>query len=618
MWQKLKLPILLLCQTILILLAFKQFIFSADEFMFQGMYDGLKNYFTFYTYLSDGDANSLLQYSKMNYPYGEYVFYTDQTPFFSVPLKFISQHIVDLSPYGFTIYNSFIVFSILFSSFFLVKIGQYFLKKEWLIFLLALCLPWIHPQSMRLINGHYNLSFAWIFLGAIYLLLKFYDAQRVDNLKKLILTSCLLMGWIIMASFIHLYYLALVGVPVCIFIGLVAISQYKDIRKLLTVGSIGIGGAFLGFLIVLVTIKLTDGYYDFRKPDGGGYGWEPWKLTFSALFRSQSWHIVKFLLTPTITIPYESYSYQGGFALYGCLFLTIGLVFFKTKLQSLATILASSFSGKALAFLLVAGIVGIFISLGDTYVFGDWKFQNYFNPFYYLQKITVRVKQFRCLARFSWFFFWAFNFLIAFVLDYYLRNKKHGLVKFIAFALVIFLATDAFGFIRKMSKHKERNNLVQQEAIGEIRDLTKDINFEDYQAILSVPFFHVGAENLDYTIDPEEWFFIQNCQLSILSDLPLICSKMSRAAIEHPKHLWSMVTAEKPDNEWLELFTDKPVLVLHNKSLQRDDAPTRPKNEVAKKVYDESFKVLAKYKMDTLVEKGNLMLLSWEVKAVKR
>ena len=98
MFQNIKisaLPIVLFIQTIIIIMVYLPFFNEGEVVLFNNTFDGLKNYFTYYTYLFQGDEISNSMYNQMNYPFYEYIFYTDQTPTFALPIKWFSDNILD-------------------------------------------------------------------------------------------------------------------------------------------------------------------------------------------------------------------------------------------------------------------------------------------------------------------------------------------------------------------------------------------------------------------------------------------------------------------------------------------------------------------------------------------
>ena len=115
--QKYGLLITIVLQMILLIIGFNKAFSRAGDYMFLNIFDGFKNYFTFQSYLSQPKGD-LLKFTQMNYPYSEYIFYTDNSPAIALPLKFISDNIIDLTAIGVPLYNFILIFGYLLTTVF--------------------------------------------------------------------------------------------------------------------------------------------------------------------------------------------------------------------------------------------------------------------------------------------------------------------------------------------------------------------------------------------------------------------------------------------------------------------------------------------------------------------
>ena len=73
-------------QVLACIIGFQNHFSSPSNSLFHDSFDGFKNYITFYTYTSKSNA-SLLHYDQMNYPYGDFITYTDNTPILAIMFK---------------------------------------------------------------------------------------------------------------------------------------------------------------------------------------------------------------------------------------------------------------------------------------------------------------------------------------------------------------------------------------------------------------------------------------------------------------------------------------------------------------------------------------------------
>src|SRR5437763_5880029 len=83
--------IVLLIHIVLCLIAFNKAWVHYNNFLFSNKGDGMKNYFTMESYLQHDSPKGVFHYTQMNYPFGEYIYYTDNTPLFCLFVKAFSR-----------------------------------------------------------------------------------------------------------------------------------------------------------------------------------------------------------------------------------------------------------------------------------------------------------------------------------------------------------------------------------------------------------------------------------------------------------------------------------------------------------------------------------------------
>lgn len=157
----------IVAQAVLTWRAFGVLFSEPEKYLLQSGYDGLKNYFIFLSYLNRPAPEGIWLYKGMHYPFGEYIFYTDLTPLLAVFLKLFSRYIVDVTPYNLQIYHFVFIIGIVISTILLIAILSHLLHSKILILICSLALPWINPQTNRLLVGHANLSLSFVLLFAV-------------------------------------------------------------------------------------------------------------------------------------------------------------------------------------------------------------------------------------------------------------------------------------------------------------------------------------------------------------------------------------------------------------------------------------------------------------------
>ena len=540
-------------------------VFHPTAYLFADSFDGLKNYFTYYGYLEQLGGQNFSKFEGMNYPFGEYLFYTDNTPLIAFPIKLITHYITGNGPASFAVYNYCVLAGLLFSSWLLYRILKHLLVTPWFIFGLSLCLPWLSPQINR-ISGHMNLSFSWLLLLTLYLLVLLWKrwGSHPSKSRKLLISLILT---ITLASFVHVYYLAILSLMVgafCLFWGF---KQYPNWQLGLRIQAIGLFIPIISGGIVYSIIRWIDTFYGYRKTSAGGYNWREYNLNFDALYSAYDFNHLPFFVRTSADFHFESFSYLGGFALYGLVLLASIFLLKKGKKQRFKRYFLESHQSWLVLAIIFMGSVGLITSLGEyARLFNATvNFDNVLNPFYFLRRISDRFTQFRCLSRFNWIFFWAFNIGIAYLINqYYLRSKKKRLTSVLLLGSLLFLAVETVERI----VHEQRvpaKNLLLDTANEDIQHLTKGIDFSDYQAILPIPYYHARAEEAEYSLDPIEEWCTATYQLSLTTHLPLMSSKMSRAAMNQGKSLFSLFTETPVPTLLRDELSAKPILIFYSK-----------------------------------------------------
>jgi hypothetical protein len=545
--------VVLAIQLLVVCIAFNKPVFNAREAVLYPSYDGLKNAFTFYGYVQQPMQAGVpfLKYLGMNYPYGDYVFYTDNTPILSVSVRWFSKNIFDLTGYELIIYQYFFIFSILLCTLLLYILLSDFTKRDswWLAGILALSMPWINPQMMRY-SGHLNLTMTWLVVGQLLLILRWY---RSRGAVRYIGYSVV---WILMSSFFHLYYLPILGATLGLFGFFWALAELPHYRRSVQLGVQVVGGVLIAFTATMLLLRLSDGYYPFRRVGAEGFGFDLWEMPFKALFKPYDYTLFPFPYISKHALHYEAYGYLGGFALYG------GGVALLLALIRRPTVPAEH--QKLIYVFLGTLFILLLMAMGDRLYFWNGRIDigNYLNPFYLGSLVSDRFRQFRCVARFSFPLFFIANILVAIWVIGFWHQGTALWRRLLVSVLVVLCVSDMVSFVRMQNRSYGANPL-QGSALEEMRNVLTGIDATRYQAILPLPYYHVGSENYNLTIDPEERFSKNIYQAYMLTGLPLMACQMSRTALNQTESLLQMVTDSiAPPTLLAALPSDKPILVL--------------------------------------------------------
>jgi len=607
--------IVLIIQSILILWNFLPFFTEGENIIFCLDGDGLKNYYTIYAYFLQ-EKGIFASFQNMNYPFSEYIFFTDNSPSFAVPLKWFSDNIFDLSPYAFRLYNWFLLFGILLSTLFTWLIINKLTKSIAIWSVLAITLPWVSPQVYRLIMGHFNLSFSWVFLLVFYLLIRIYESK--NEFKKVGIFSAFLVVSVYIISFIHLYYLPMVLVIIGMFGLVIAIWERKNRKRLF----IWLGFTFLlpiiSFLSVFLTIRGIDKYYHLRKATEMKFGWWEWNLKIDALYSDHYYSTIPFLFRTRLALDWEGYAYLGAFGLYAFTFFIVFLLvkMIKNPKQILPNFKSyfSNEQGRKVLLILFAGLMCLNIALGEYVKMfnGTINLDNPLHPFLYAKLFVAEVTQFRVLARFNWVFFWSFQFILIYLLDNFYTQKKGIWLPIFIGILLLFSISDMYDVQRTVRRNIIDNPLKNDILNKDLDGLLKDIDTKKYQAILPIPIYMIGSENDEMMLMPEDNWRTETWLFSIKSNLPLMATNLSRSAVIQHESLLSIFTKKGINDYLLDAIDDRPILVFYSNN------PTawsmKYENEQATEYRDFGKFVPEKYNMKLLKSEGDWAIYEWEVK----
>lgn len=613
------LPIVLFIQAILIILIYLPFFTEGESVVFSDKYDGLKNYFVYYTYLLQGDDIPNTMFNQMNYPYYDYIFYPDLTPTLTIPLKWFSDNIVDITPYAFRIHNWFFLFGILLSTLLSWLIINRITKNIWLWSILAITLPWISPQLFRIEIGHFNLALSWCIIGTFYLIILIYDVR--DNLKKIIGLSLIGLIWIYLVSFVHLYYLPMTCLIIGTFGLILAIWNRKNRKKLLGWLTWSAGLPMFGLLSVWATIRAIDQFYPLRKKVEDSYNWAEWNFKIDGFYSNYDFSSIPFLLKTNIELNQDSYAYLGTFTLYGFVFL-LGWLIYKTIQHrshfkiAFKTTFKTYFAGEKGAITLLvffAGLMCLNVAIGEyAKLFNNMvSFDNPFHPFRYIRLLAGEATQFRVVARFNWVCFWAFNFVAIYLLDQFYDRHAQPWIR----ALIIVLAFSSIVNMIDMqvtaSQAKFDNPFLAKAIVEPIDDLLENIETTQYQAVLPLPYYLLGSEVKDMMLTPQNDWEIATLVFSIQADLPLMASHFTRSPVIQHESLVSIFTKAGPNDYLKQHLNHQPILVFVSNDATHWTHESQ--NEKGNEYVQFGKQVIEKYDMKLLKTTDTWRLYEWNV-----
>lgn len=451
-----------------------QIVFSPNSYFFSNAGDASKNYYVFANYISN--SNRILEFDQMNYPFGESIFFTDCIPVLSIPLKLISTVFPVVSEYSVGILNILLLCSIPFCALLLYRIYKLFGINNLIAILFAIAFSFLCPQSIRL-NGHYALSFSFFVPLILYLLIK-YSKEKQKTL--IALSSALLLGFGIHG------YLGVMSSAfiICYSVCLIVINHKKNLYR-----SIQLFLAAVFPVIIFLTItKFSDIHL--------GRTTNPWGIFYyhadlSTIFLPYQGLLnnVKVFLFPKLLQGFEGAAYLGVVTLLSFVVIVIILIkrLFKYKGIKLIAHSENSFQIKTL---FIASIPIFLLSM--LYPF-RWNLE-------FLLDVFPLIKQFRAIGRFAWIFYFISSIVAVGVIDYIFKALK---VKSVEASYLLVFLTSALTFAESYGYHHHNKQMITPSFLNraktwdELKIVESKIKGRNYQAMVALPFFHVGSENFE-------------------------------------------------------------------------------------------------------------------------
>ncbi len=193
----------ILLSILFLVIFYGKVLFSLNTTFFSTNGDGILCYYNSY-YLAKFDT-SLMFSRSINYPYGEVAFYTQSQPFIAGPLKFISENIVDVTPYTVGVINFLMLFSIVLAAVILyLLLTEMGLPALYGLFV-SVGIAFLSPQIDRF-PGHFSLSYVCAIPLLLYMLLLFHKRQRK------ILISSITGAVLFVLMTCHIYFVAFFGI----------------------------------------------------------------------------------------------------------------------------------------------------------------------------------------------------------------------------------------------------------------------------------------------------------------------------------------------------------------------------------------------------------------------
>lgn len=542
------LGLVILLMAIIIGIKCKKVVLSPNDYLIGNSLDGFRSYMAADYHLQHD--TTFHHFSGMNHPYGDRNDYTDNLPILINSIKFISNHFTDLTPWMTGIWNYFLLFSLLLTGVFLYLILRQLDLPLWYAVPIAVGLSFLSPQITRM-DVHYGLAHPFIIPMIIYLLLRF-------EAKPAIWRSILIGGslWVFTLFHFYLFIIPLMIVGFYHGIKLLRNRTAVQFKSTLLHGSIQV---LIPFIIVLLGSTLFDPVSDRCE---WPYGLLAYRAYWQSVFFPQNGLLGKLIsstVPPRHAPSSENTAYIGFVGMISFLLLLAFCrkIFRKkppiasvpvTHHEQLTTLLLAGLLLLALSFSLPFGLPGLKDNLAWT------------GPF----------RQFRSVGRFAWGFFYIIN-IFAFYYGFHLIKgiQKKGWQKFLLLAIVVIIVADGFSYFFKKEwlyhpHPRDRKYFKEQD-----NPWLKNFDSDSYQAMLPVPIFAIGSENIWRQVHSP--IMHRSLWASVSTGLPVIGYYMGRTSISQTYNFIEFVSPPYREPAILaDLPNEKDILIFGEKGNIRD------------------------------------------------
>lgn len=495
--------------------------------------DGYKAY-TVIAYHAKYDS-TYRHFEGMNYPYGEHVVPAATQPILSNTLQFLKRGGWDLTDHVEDILHYSILLSILLCALFLYLIFRRLQLPILYSLLAAIGIAFLSPQFDRIIS-HYGLAHPEVIPLLFYLLMRYGERP---NLKYSVLIALAVFFY----AQIHFYYFAIMAFAISFFFLFWVLQRWrwKSIPLYLVHYTVQI---LLPFAYFHYWINILDPASD---RTSAPWGFFAYRGRPEGTFISDVQPHLDVLRNKVLRVgylDYEAFTYIGLVAVIGLLFILVRWI---SRLFRVKPVAAMAGKERYLNTLFFSSTVIVLFAFGLPFTIHglDWLLE-YAGP----------IRQFRSIARFVWVFYYAANIIVFTWLYHWLREKKWAWAVW-APALLLLLF-EAYHF----ATHRDlRLDSVDREAYGRRFTDIEGIDYDDYQAIITVPYCSIGSDQIAWSC---EGFIVQNAlTLSVQTGLPTTSAMLTRTSISQTYNQFQLVMEPyRPPKLLEDLPGDKPFLVV--------------------------------------------------------
>lgn len=582
-----------------------------------GWGDGLKNYFTLQTYVAQPAAHGLWRYTGMAYPFGDYIYYTDNTPLFAIPFRWLCLHVHDWSAYAAPVFITLVLLNIPLCGVLIYSVFRRCIGHGGLAFAAAVLLPWINPMLPRLAVGNHNMSVSAMVLAGFWLVLRWQESVAEGRRRRWLIAGGPIA--LIVAGFLtHVYFMPILAGLWTVALLTWTIRAYGLRQNNWKAGALATVAVPLAAAMVIgVLLEATDGFASMRTHRDMGYDWMEMKTRFWTFFSHYTFQRVYFPVEgPVPGDVLDRACYLGSVGLW----LMSGLIVAMLVQPSLRTRFGAAqrafWNHPVMMPLAVASLVLLSISFGERYQTGPEgpTLVNIFNPFLYLRPLVPKLENFRALARFSWpFFFTFYLWLLHTARVVFAEWPGRSMRTVLAAALMILGGLEVKDFVDFLQSRATNPSPLSTAA--QQRDFSMPrIDFKRYQALVPLPLYVVGAEDGDLIIDDADEWTTKTFTLALRSRLPLMSVKLSRTPKLYSRALLQTFAADRMPAFMRRRMDNRPVLIAYSRVFAADSSGAfvpPPARQAARTAYFAALDFPRRHGLVSVDSVGDVLFYAW-------
>jgi hypothetical protein len=527
---------------LILTVVFGKVIVHPNSYLFSTSGDAVKSYYNFSYYLK---YDSGIDHNGINYPYGDHLQYINSHPIHLQLIKFLDKNIYPLADHGAGILNLGMILSLLLALPFIYLVLRKFSLPPWYAAAVSLIILFLSPQVDRL-GGHFEMVYAFFIPLYWYLLIRWHEAPRKIRWSLLLLVTALAGG------FTSAYFAALLAIFPMAIVLVQLWNHRRGLKQYLPEGLHLLILALLPLIIIKGYVNLTDWVDD--RPDNP-WGFFIFHANVFSIFLPPS-SLLREVLSPIVDLSYkwEGRAYVGlPSTLLALSFLLIAIlnIFSRTRARW-----KTYFPNNKLNLYLAASVIVLLFSMCIPFNWGLG----------FLAELLPPIKQFRCLGRFSWIFYYVFTVFTATYLYYLyrlIRRKGYRIQAMVVLLIILgFWGLEAMSRIRKStSRIFNKNEILKAETL-DIEAILEESgkSAHEFQGIFFLPFANTSGDKFFFERGLDAFTEAMRC--SNQTGIPIIQSFSPRLSLSQALSSIQLLADSAIYKQRVDDMNEKPILLL--------------------------------------------------------